>query len=50
MYMCDRGVEFAFFYDYYIGFRNCSERVVFVFQFIGIKVLYFHLAIMTACF
>jgi hypothetical protein len=33
MYMCDRGVEFDSFYDYYIGFRNCSERVVFVFQF-----------------
>ena len=29
MYLCDRGIYFASFYDFDIGFWNCSDSVDF---------------------
>jgi len=35
MYMCIRGINFAFFYDFSVRFCNCCDGVVFlVFHFI----------------
>ena len=29
MYICVKGIDFASFYDFCIGFWNCSDSVVF---------------------
>ena len=31
MYLCVRDINFAFFYDFSIGFWNCSDRMVLLF-------------------
>ena len=36
MYLCVNGIDFASFYDFGIGFWNCSDSVLcFVFHFIA---------------